>query len=413
MRKRVVVTGLGCISPVGNNVKDTWQSLLAGKSGVAPITLFDASAHKTRFAAEVKGFDAAALFGTRAAHKMDRFTQFATAAAIEALAQSGLKIDESNRDRVGILIGSGIGGIGTLLEQYEIMRQRGPDRVSPFLIPMMISDSAAGNLAIRFGARGVNMSLATACASGTNALGESAEMIRRGTADAMIAGASESSIIPIAMAGMNSMTALSTRNDDPQRASRPFDKTRDGFVMGEGAGILILESLEYAQARGAKILCEFSGYGTTDDAHHISAPAEDGAGAANSMRFAIQNAGLQLTDIDYINAHGTSTFMNDKSETTAIKSVFGKQAYKIPISSTKSMTGHLLGASGAVEAVISAMTLLDKTLPPTINYTTPDPICDLDYIPNQARKVEPRHVMSNSFGFGGHNATLILSRFDK
>ncbi len=413
MRKRVVVTGLGCISPVGNNVKDTWQSLLAGKSGVAPITLFDASAHKTRFAAEVKGFDAAALFGTRAAHKMDRFTQFATAAAIEALAQSGLKIDESNRDRVGILIGSGIGGIGTLLEQYEIMRQRGPDRVSPFLIPMMISDSAAGNLAIRFGARGVNMSLATACASGTNALGESAEMIRRGTADAMIAGASESSIIPIAMAGMNSMTALSTRNDDPQGASRPFDKTRDGFVMGEGAGILILESLEYAQARGAKILCEFSGYGTTDDAHHISAPAEDGAGAANSMRFAIQNAGLQLTDIDYINAHGTSTFMNDKSETTAIKSVFGKQAYKIPISSTKSMTGHLLGASGAVEAVISAMTLLDKILPPTINYTTPDPICDLDYIPNQARKVEPRHVMSNSFGFGGHNATLILSRFDK
>ncbi len=413
MRKRVVVTGLGCISPVGNNVKDTWQSLLAGKSGVAPITLFDASAHKTRFAAEVKGFDAAALFGTRAAHKMDRFTQFATAAAIEALAQSGLKIDESNRDRVGILIGSGIGGIGTLLEQYEIMRQRGPDRVSPFLIPMMISDSAAGNLAIRFGARGVNMSLATACASGTNALGESAEMIRRGTADAMIAGASESSIIPIAMAGMNSMTALSTRNDDPQGASRPFDKTRDGFVMGEGSGVLILESLEYAQARGAKILCEFSGYGTTDDAHHISAPAEDGAGAANSMRFAIQNAGLQLTDIDYINAHGTSTFMNDKSETTAIKSVFGKQAYKIPISSTKSMTGHLLGASGAVEAVISAMTLLDKILPPTINYTTPDPICDLDYIPNQARKVEPRHVMSNSFGFGGHNATLILSRFDK
>lgn len=413
MRKRVVVTGLGCISPVGNNVKDTWQSLLVGKSGVAPITLFDASAHKTRFAAEVKGFNAAALFGVRAAHKMDRFTQFATAAAIEALAQSGLKIDESNRDRVGILIGSGIGGIGTLLEQYEIMRQRGPDRVSPFLIPMMISDSAAGNLAIRFGARGVNMSLATACASGTNALGESAEMIRRGTADAMIAGASESSIIPIAMAGMNSMTALSTRNDDPQGASRPFDKTRDGFVMGEGAGILILESLEYAQARGAKILCEFSGYGATDDAHHISAPAEDGAGAANSMRFAIQNAALQLTDIDYINAHGTSTFMNDKSETTAIKSVFGEQAYKIPISSTKSMTGHLLGASGAVEAVVSAMTLLDKILPPTINYTTPDPICDLDYIPNQARKVEPRHVMSNSFGFGGHNATLILSRFDK
>ncbi len=411
MRKRVVVTGLGCVSPVGNTAKDTWQALLAGTSGTAPITSFDASAHKTKFAAEVKGFDAAALFGVRDARKMDRFTQFATAAALEAMEQSGLKIDESNRDRVGILIGTGIGGISTLLEQYEIMRQRGPDRVSPFLIPMMISDGAAGNIAIRLGARGANMSIATACASGANALGEAAEMIRRGAVDAMIAGASEAAVNAIAMAGMNAMTALSTRNDDPQTASRPFDKDRDGFVMGEGAGILILESFEYAQARGAKILCEFSGYGTTDDAYHISAPAEDGAGAANSMRFAMQDAGLQLTDIDYINAHGTSTYMNDKSETSAIKSVFGEQAYKIAVSSTKSMTGHLLGASGAVEAVVSAMVILDNILPPTINYTTPDPVCDLDYVPNQARKAEPRHVMSNSFGFGGHNATLILSRF--
>jgi 3-oxoacyl-[acyl-carrier-protein] synthase II len=394
-------------------VKDAWQALLAGKSGAAPIASFDASAHKTKFAAEVKGFDAVALFGTRDARKMDRFTQFATAATLEAIAQSGLTIDDANRDRVGILIGSGIGGIITLIEQYEVMKQRGPDRVSPFLIPMMISDGAAGNIAIRIGARGPNMSLATACASGTNALGEAAEMIRRGAADVMIAGASEAAVSAIAMAGMNVMTALSTRNDDPQKASRPFDKDRDGFVMGEGAGILILESLEYAQARGANILCEFAGYGTTDDAHHISAPAEDGAGAVNSMRLAIESTGLGLEDIDYINAHGTSTYLNDKSETTAIKNLFGAQAYKIPVSSTKSMTGHLLGASGALEAVFCSMVILENMLPPTINYETPDPVCDLDYVPNQPRKVEPRHVMSNSFGFGGHNATLILSRFNK
>jgi len=410
MRKRVVLTGLGCVSPVGNNVKETWESLLAGRSGAAPITAFDASAHKTRFAAEVKGFDGVAMFGTREARKMDRFTQFATAATLEALDQSGLKIDEANRDRVGVLIGSGIGGIITLIEQHEVMKERGPDRVSPFLIPMMISDGAAGNIAIRIGARGPNMALATACASGTNAMGEAAEMIRRGAADVMVAGASEAAIVAIAMAGMNVMTALSTRNDDPQRASRPFDKNRDGFVMGEGAGIVILESLEHAQSRGANILCEFAGYGTTDDAYHISAPAENGAGAAISMRLALENAGLGVGDIQYINAHGTSTQLNDKSETAAIKTVFGEQAYKIPVSSTKSMTGHLLGASGAIEAVIGTMAILNDTLPPTINYETPDPVCDLDYVPNRPRKAVVDHVMSNSFGFGGHNATLILSR---
>jgi 3-oxoacyl-[acyl-carrier-protein] synthase II len=413
MRKRVVVTGLGCVSPVGNNVKDAWQALLDGKSGAAPITAFDASAHKTKFAAEVKGFDPVALFGARDARKMDRFTHLATAAVLEAMAHSGLSIDDANRDRVGILIGTGIGGITTLIEQYEVMRQRGPDRVSPFLIPMMISDGAAGNIAIRIGVRGPNMSLATACASGTNALGEAAEMIRRGSADVMIAGASEAAINAIAMAGMNVMTALSTRNDNPQKASRPFDKNRDGFVMGEGAGILILELLEHAQARGANILCEFTGYGTTDDAHHISAPAEDGAGAVNSMRLAVENTGLKFDEIDYINAHGTSTYLNDKSETTAIKTLFGEQAYKIPVSSTKSMTGHLLGASGALEAVFCSMAIMNNILPPTINYETPDPVCDLDYVPNQPRKAEPRHIMSNSFGFGGHNATLILSRFNK
>lgn len=411
MRKRVVVTGLGCVSPLGNNVSDTWDALLAGKSGAAPITHFDASAHKTKFAAEVKGFDGSALFGGREARKMDRFAQFAIAAALEALAQSGLEIDESNRDRVGIVIGSGIGGIITLLEQVEIMRARGPERVSPFLIPMMIADSAAGLLAIRTGARGPNMSLATACASGTNAIGEAAEMIRRGAADAMIAGASEAAITAVSMAGMNVMTALSTRNDAPEKASRPFDKNRDGFMMAEGAGILILESLEQARARGAAILCEFSGYGTSDDAHHISAPAENGAGAALAMRLALADAELTPTDIGYINAHGTSTPLNDKSETAAIKTVFGEQAYHIPVSSTKSMTGHLLGASGALEAVASAMVILAGMIPPTINYEMPDPDCDLDYVPNQARTAQPLHVMSNSFGFGGHNATLILSRY--
>ncbi|HUE98036.1 MAG TPA: beta-ketoacyl-ACP synthase II [Anaerolineales bacterium] len=412
MSRRVVVTGMGCISPVGNNVNETWESILAGTSGAAMITHFDASKHKTRFAAEVKGFDPVTSFGPREARKMDRFTQFATVVAIEALEQADLKIDESNRDRVGIVVGTGIGGIGTLLEQVEVMRERGPERVSPFLVPMMISDSAPGMLAIRFGVRGPNMALATACASGNNAIGEALEMIRRGAADVMLAGASEAALVPVAMAGMNVMTALSTRNDDPQTASRPFDKDRDGFLMGEGAGMLILESLEYAQTRGAKILCEVTGYGTTDDAHHISAPAENGAGAAMSMKLALEDAILGLRDVGYINAHGTSTPLNDKSETAAIKTVFGEQAYNIPISSTKSMTGHLLGASGALEAVFCILAIREEVLPPTINYRTPDPECDLDYVPNQPRKASPKHVMSNSFGFGGHNATLILSRFE-
>jgi 3-oxoacyl-[acyl-carrier-protein] synthase II len=374
---------MGCISPVGNNVKETWESILAGKSGATAITHFDASKHKTRFAAEVKGFDPLALFGAREARKMDRFTQFATAVAIQALEQAGLKIDESNRDRVGVVTGTGIGGVGTLLEQVEVLRERGPERVSPFLVPMMIADSAAGMLAIRFGARGPNMAISTACASGNNAIGEAAEMIRRGAADAMIVGGSEAAIVPLSMAGLNVMTALSSRNEDPQTASRPFDKDRDGFVMGEGAGVLILESLEHAQGRGAQILCELSGYGTTDDAHHISAPAENGAGAALSMKLALENAKLDVADIGYINAHGTSTPLNDKSETAAIKTVFGGQAYNIPISSTKSMTGHLLGASGALEAIFCALVLRDGILPATINYRTPDPECDLDYVPNQ------------------------------
>lgn len=411
MRKRVVITGMGCISPVGNNVKDTWDALLAGKSGAGLITQFDASNHKTKFAAEVKNFDGVAVFGVKEARKLDRFTQLGLAAAHEALEHSGLKIDESNRDRVGIFIGSGIGGINIIIEQYELMKQRGPDRVSPFLIPMMIPDSAAGNLAIRIGARGPNMSMATACATGTNALGEAVETIRRGAADVMIAGASEAAINSLAFAGMNSMTALSTRNDDYLHASRPFDKNRDGFMMGEGAGIMILESLEHAQARSANIICEFAGYGTSDDAHHISAPADNGAGAALSMKWALEDANFKPTDIQYINAHGTSTQLNDKSETAAIKTVFGEQAYNIPVSSTKSMTGHLLGASGAVEAIVGAMVIQNGIIPATINYETPDPVCDLDYVPNQSRKAKVDAIMSNSFGFGGHNATLILSRY--
>jgi 3-oxoacyl-[acyl-carrier-protein] synthase II len=413
MKRRVVVTGMGCISPVGNTVNETWEALLAGKSGAGMITSFDASKHKTRFAAEVKGFDGVSMFGAREARKMDRFTQFATAATLEALEQADLKIDESNRDRVGILIGTGIGGIGTIMEQAEVMRERGADRVSPFLVPMMISDSAAGMLAIRVGARGPNMAIATACASGNNAIGDAMETIRRGAADVMIAGGSEASIIALTMAGMNVMGALSTRNEHPETASRPFDKTRDGFVMGEGSGILIIEELEFAKARGATILCELTGYGTTDDAHHISAPAENGAGAAMSMKIALQDAGLGMNDIHYINAHGTSTQLNDKSETAAIKTVFGEQAYQIPISSTKSMTGHLLGATGAVEAIACIQAIRNGVIPATIHYQTPDPECDLDYVPNTPRKVSLRHVMSNSFGFGGHNATLVFSRFEE
>ena len=412
MRRRVVVTGLGCVSPLGLNLNETWAALLAGKSGAGPITRFDASKHKTRFAAEVKGFDPVALFGAREARKMDRFAQFAVAAAQEALDQSGLQITEENRDRVGVVVGTGIGGITTMIENYEALNERGPDRVSPFLIPMMIADSAPGILAIRTGARGPNLALATACATGSNAVGEAAEMIWRGAADAMIVGASESAVVPLAMAGMNVMTALSTRNESPETASRPFDKTRDGFLMGEGAGMVILESLESAQARGAKILCEFSGYGASDDAYHISAPAENGAGAALSMKLALEHAGLKPQDIDYINAHGTSTQLNDKSETAAIKTVFGEYAYKVPISSTKSMTGHLLGASGAVETAICARVLMENILPATINYQTPDPVCDLDYVPNTPRPAKPQHVMSNSFGFGGHNATIVMSRFE-
>lgn len=411
MTKRVVVTGLGCISPVGNDVSTLWSNILAGRSGVDLITHYDAGEFKCKIAAEVKGFDGAARFGSREARRMDRFSQFAVAATQQAVQDAALEIHDGNRDRIGAVIGSGIGGIGTVFEQVQVFMERGPMRVSPFLIPMMLPDTAGGMIAIYLGVRGPNMAVVTACASGTNAIGEAVSVIRRGHAEVMLAGGSEAAIIPIAMAGMGVMNALSTRNADPQGASRPFDLHRDGFVIGEGAAILVLESLEHAQGRGARILAEVSGYGATNDAYHISAPAENGAGAALCMRMALNDAGLTMGEIDYINAHGTSTPLNDKSETAAIKTAFGEQAYRIPVSSTKSMTGHLLGAAGALEAIIAVKTLQDQILPPTINYETPDPQCDLDYVPNTARPAQVRRVMSNSFGFGGHNATIILSRF--
>jgi len=411
--RRVVVTGMGCISPQANNWPDTWKALRSGVSGIAPITRFDTTGFKSRIAAEVKGFDGAALFGSKEARRMDLFTQYALASALQAFEQAALTVTDSNRDRIGAVIGTGIGGMGTLIEQYNVLLERGPDRVSPFLTPMMLADTAPGTVAIRLGIRGPNMSVVTACATGSNAIGEAFEMIRRGAADVILSGSSEAAILPMAVAGMSAMTALSTRNEEPQRASRPFDRERDGFVMGEGAAALALESLGHASSRGATILAEVSGYGTSDDAYHMSAPAENGAGAALCMDLALKSAGLKAVDIGYINAHGTSTPLNDKSETAAIKTVFGEHAYRLPVSSTKSMTGHLLGASGALEAAVSVQVLLDGILPPTINYEHPPPECDLDYVPNQARLANPRHVMSNSFGFGGHNATLIFSRFER
>lgn len=411
MRKRVVVTGLGCIGPVGNEVETCWQNLVAGRSGISLISAFDPSEFKTKIAGEVKGFNGVALFGKKDARRMDLCAQYSLAATDQAMKQAGLVITDENRDRVGVLIGTGIGGVGTLFSNTKVFLEQGPNRVSPFMVPMMLPDTSAGLVAITYGMRGPNMAVVTACATGTNAIGEAGEMIRRGQADVMIAGSVEASIIPIAIAGMSVVGALSTRNDEPERASRPFDAHRDGFVMGEGVGILVLEDLEYAKARRAEILAELRGYGTTNDAYHISAPLEDGSGAATCMKNALTHAGLDPVEIGYINAHGTGTLLNDKSETTAIKAAFGEKAYSLPISSTKSMTGHLLGGAGSLEAVVSVLVLQHGILPPTINYETPDPECDLDYVPNEARKANIDHVMSNSFGFGGHNATIIFSRY--
>lgn len=412
MKKRIVITGLGCVSPLGNDVESTWRAALAGQSGAGRITHFDPSEYKTQIAAEVKGFVPSQHFDHRDARRMDRYSQFAVVAARQALEASGLDITDDNRLRIGAVVGTGIGGLGTIQEQMAIFHENGPTRVSPFLVPMMLADTAGGMIAIHMQIQGPNLAVVTACATGTNAVGEAAEVIRRGHADVMLAGGSEAAIVPIAIAGLCSMTAMTTRNDDPERASRPFDAERDGFLMGEGSAILVLESLEHAQARGARILAEVQGYGVTNDAYHISAPAENGRGAADCMRMALDYGDIDIQDIDYINAHGTSTALNDKSETAAIKTVFGEMAYDVPVSSTKSMTGHLMGASGALEAMFCTLALRDNILPPTINYENPDPECDLDYVPNQARQVKISKIMSNSFGFGGHNATIILGKLN-
>ena len=411
MTRRVVITGLGVLTPVGNDVNTMWQNLLAGKSGAGPGTHFDPSAFKTKFACEVKDFDATSIVGKKDARRMDKFAQFAVASSKQALDDSGLVVTPDNASRIGVMIGTGIGGITTIVNQIEEMMAKGPSRVSPFLVPMMLPDTASGQVAIQFGLKGPNLCPVSACATGSNAIGEASEWVRRGVADAVLAGGTESAIIPIALAGFNNMTAISTRNDAPEKASRPFDKNRDGFVVGEGSGVLVLEALEHALARGARIYAEVIGYGSTADAYHITAPEENGVGAASAMKIALQQANLKPEQIDYINAHGTSTPLNDKSETAAIKSVFGEAAYSVPISSTKSMTGHLLGAAGAVEGVIAVKVINEGVIPPTINYETPDPECDLDYVPNTSRRKQVNTVMSNSFGFGGHNAVVIIGRY--
>jgi 3-oxoacyl-[acyl-carrier-protein] synthase II len=408
IRKRVVVTGLGCLSPVGNDVKTTWTNILAGVSGGGRISAYDPSPYRNQIAAEVKDFDPKAMFGHRDARHMDRFTQMALASALEAARDAELNVTDENRHRIGAIVGSGIGGSNTIFEQARVFFAGHPDRVSPFTVPMMIPDSAGGMIAIHLQIQGPNIAVVSACATGGNAIGEATEVIRRGAADVMLAGGTEAAINPMAIAGLGNMTALSTRNDDPEQASRPFDKTRDGFLTGEGAAVLVLESFEHAQARGANIYGEILGYGCTNDAYHISAPSENGRGAADCMRIALKDAGLQPEQIDYINAHGTSTPLNDKSETAAIKNAFGELAYDIPVSSTKSMTGHMIGAAGAIETMFCLLAMRDGIIPPTINYEVPDPECDLDIVPNKARAKEMNLVMTNSFGFGGHNAVLIV-----
>jgi beta-ketoacyl-acyl-carrier-protein synthase II len=408
----VVVTGQGVLCPLGNSVEEFWKRLIAGESGIGPVTRFDTAAYDTRIAGEVRGFNPEEVMDRKDVRRTDRFVQYAVAAATQALKQAGLSKDGGGVDpnRFGVIVGSGIGGISTFEEQHRTLLEKGPNRVSPFFIPMMISDMASGQVSILFGAKGPNYCTVSACSSGAHAVGEAFRIIQNSEAEVMIAGGAEAPVTPVSFAGFCSMKAMSTRNDDPTRASRPFDSQRDGFVMGEGAGILILEELEHARKRGAAILAEIIGYGATGDAHHMTAPAPEGEGAARAMRAAIHDSGLPLGEFGYVNAHGTSTPLNDKFETQAIKSVFGDHAAHVAVSSTKSMTGHLLGAAGGLESIICVLALERQILPPTINYEHPDPDCDLDYVPNTARKVEMRAALSNSLGFGGHNVTLALSR---
>lgn len=410
-KRRVVVTGMGSLSPLGNSAEETWKSMLAGVSGVDKITIFDTEGYITKIGAEVKGFDPLAYFEKKEARKMDRYTQFAMVAAAEAVQNSGLDFSNEDRDRVGVIIGSGIGGMLSFEEEHSKLLNRGPKRVSPFFIPMMIGDIASGYVSIKYNLKGPNYGTVSACASAGHALGSSLRAIQYGDADIMLSGGAEAAISPMGVAGFNSLKAISTRNDEPQKASRPFDAQRSGFVMGEGAAVIVLEELEHALARGAKIYAEFTGMSFTADAHHITMPAPEGEGAVRAIRGAIKDAGLAPEDIDYINAHGTSTDANDRNETAAIKTVFGQRAYEMSISSTKSMTGHLLGASAGVEFMAAVYSVLENKIPPTINYEFPDADCDLNYVPNKMIEREVHFAISNSFGFGGHNVCLCVKKY--
>ncbi len=410
-QKRVVVTGLGAITPIGNTLAEYWEGLLSGRNGIGPITLFDPSRHDCRIAGEVKGFSPHDYMDRKEAKRMDRFAQFAVSASKQAIADAQFVINELNAEQVGVIIGTGVGGLKVLEDQQEVYLTRGPDRCSPFMIPMMIANMAAGLTAIHTGAKGPNSCTVTACAAGSHAVGDAFRLIQRGYAQAMICGGSEAAVTPLSVAGFSAARALSTRNDDPVHACRPFSSDRDGFVMGEGSGILLLEELEHALSRGARIYAEIVGYGMTCDAYHMTSPVPSGEGATRAMQLALKDAGLIPEQVSYINAHGTSTQVNDATETGAIKNALGEYAYKVAISSTKSMTGHLLGGSGGIEAVASVMAVANDQIPPTINLTNPDPACDLDYVPNHSRNQKLEVVLSNSFGFGGHNVTLAFKKY--
>jgi 3-oxoacyl-[acyl-carrier-protein] synthase II len=411
LRKRVVITGLGLVIPIGIGVETAWKNVCEGRSGIGPLTRFDPNGHETKIAGEVKGFNPENYTEKKEIKKMDLFIQFALGAAKEALEDSQLKITPENAEQVGVIVGTGLGGLPTIEKYHQILMEKGPGRISPFFIPMLIANMASGQIAIHFGVKGPNSCVVTACATGAHCVGDAYRAIVYGDAKAIIAGGTEANITPLCVGGFNAMKALSTRNDEPQKASRPFEKNRDGFVVAEGAGILILEDLEFALNRGARIHGEIVGYGYTGDAYHITAPSPDGEGAARCMRMALRDAGLKPEEIDHINAHGTSTPLNDATETQAVKAVFGEHAKKVPVSATKSMTGHLLGAAGSTEAIFTILSLRDGILPPTINYEEPDPECDLDYVPNVARRKPIQIAMSNAFGFGGTNATVILKKY--
>ncbi len=414
MERRVVITGIGVITPIGNSVPEYWEALSQGKSGIEKITLFDASQFTSQIAGEVKGFEPEKYIDKKEVRRMDRFAQFALAASQEAIQDSKLDLSKEDTKRIGVLLGSGIGGLGTIEKEHKVLMEKGPRRVSPFLIPMLIIDMASGLVSIKYGLKGPNSAVVTACASATHALGDAFKIVQRGDAEVMVTGGAESAITPLGLAGFCSMKALSTRNDDPHKASRPFDKERDGFIMAEGAGIVILESLEHAKARGAKVYAEMVGYGMSGDAYHMTAPAPEGEGAAQAMQMALDDAQMKAEEVNYINAHGTSTILNDKYEAMAIKKVFGEYTEGIPVSSTKSMTGHPLGAAGGVELIACLLAIEKGIIPPTMNYEYPDPECQgLDFVPNQARKKEVRVAMSNSFGFGGHNAVLIIKKYEE